>query len=103
MGECKCACIEFPVDFSDNDIDIDVCFEEEGEFDSSFDDMDLEIPASFENVIEVNKAITDHPDLNKRGLPDQHPIGAVTSLSEELAARPSEHLTNFDIFQIVSQ
>jgi len=103
MADCKCACIDFPVDFTENDIDICVEFDDDGDFNALFTDMDLEIPADFDEILEINKAVTDHPDLAKRNLPNQHPIGAITSLDGELAARPSEVLSNIDIFNILSR
>ena len=93
MAKGPCNCVEFPVDFEEMD----------SEFPVIFKDMETEFPTIFEDLTVIDNSIKDHPDLNKRDLPDQHPIKAVTSLSEELAARPSAFLTNFDIFQIISQ
>lgn len=44
-----------------------------------------------------------HPQLEARGDPDQHPIEAITSLEGELAARPSEVMSNSDILNILSR
>lgn len=43
-----------------------------------------------------------HDRLRNRELPDQHPIEAVTALEGELALRPSEVLTNMDIYNILN-
>lgn len=43
-----------------------------------------------------------HDRLRNRDLPDQHPIEAVSNLEGELALRPSEVLTNMDIYNILN-
>lgn len=92
MSSCNKSCI-----------DICVEFEEDDDFNAVFSDMDLEVPVKFDDVIEVDRGIKEHPLLAQRDLPNQHPIGAITSLNGELSARPSEVLTNADILSILSR
>lgn len=44
----------------------------------------------------------EHDRLRNRELPDQHPIEAVTSLEGELEIRPSERLSNMEIYEIIN-
>ena len=47
------------------------------------------------------KGVTDHRELTNRDASDQHPIGAITDLEAELAARPTAILSNMDIQRIL--
>lgn len=52
--------------------------------------------------LHIQSGTFDHDELVNRDLPDQHPIEAVTALEGELEMRPSQALTNMDIYAILN-
>ena len=79
----------FDVRFDSGEDDFNVDFDATDDFDSGFDDVD---------VVEVK----DHRALSHRDAPQQHPIDSITELTDELAVRPDEALSNWDIDIIIN-
>lgn len=72
-----------------------------GEVDFAVDDPSYSIDMSVDNPAGIEFAIDSgggggnyHPALKGRELPRQHPINAITDLTEELESRPSEAITD---------
>ena len=68
-----------------------------GEVDFTVDDPSYSIDFAVSNPAPIEFSVdsgggggTYHPALKGRDLPDQHPIGAITDLTQELDSRPSE-------------
>lgn len=64
--------------------------------------FDSPVSGQTQPVMVHNTGTYNHAELFNRDVNDQHPIEAITSLSAELNTRPSEHLTNLEIFAIVN-
>ena len=82
---------------------IDVAFQKNNmEIATEFQDYELHLGETFSEVITIPTE-TDHANLKNRDADDQHPIGAITGLRNELDAKQSRDavLTNMDIEKIM--
>ena len=61
---------------------------------------DENVPVENENVVFGME--NEHDHLIHRDYEDQHPIEAITQLLQELAARPTDALSNMDIQEILN-
>lgn len=82
----------------DNIYEIETIFDDSATFDTSFNDDNM-FQTSFGDSIEVSTS--DHRKLTYRDAEQQHPIGAIENLNEELEVRPDEILSNMDIYEIL--
>lgn len=69
-------------------------FDDTEAFNTTFSDAET-FSTAMNEVVQV--VTSDHRELTNRDAENQHPIGAITSLSPELGARPSAALSNQDI------
>ena len=72
----------------DNIFDIETIFDDSATFETSFGDF-------------ITISTSDHRKLTHRDAEDQHPIGAIENLNNELEIRPDEILSNIDIWEIL--
>ena len=72
----------------DNIFDIETIFDDSATFETSFGDF-------------IAISTSDHRKLTHRDAEDQHPIGAIENLNNELEIRPDEILSNIDIWEIL--
>ena len=110
---------EFRLDFDSNSA-FETLFQEGQSFQSDFEDkvvIPRILPATTTTIggvivgdglsIDEQGVLTaetekSHTALLNRDAPDQHPIGAITRLSQELDSRPADALTNMDIYEIMN-
>lgn len=78
----------FQLNTNNQDVELDT-----NDFDFSISDNDnnKQIDLDASTTVNVNK-ISDHNKLINRGMKNQHPIEAITSLTEELLSRPDTEI-----------
>lgn len=74
-------------------------FSEDTTFNTEFGGVE-NFDTTMDQIVEV--VTSDHRELNYRDAPGQHPISAISYLSQELDQKPSTAISNTDIQNILN-
>lgn len=74
-------------------------FSEDATFNTEFNGAET-FNTTMDQVVEI--VTSDHRQLNYRDAEDQHPISAISYLSQELDQKPSTAISNTDIQNILN-